>query len=249
MKILNISAVLLFISCSVTMATPSLSEIAKERSDLEVLSQEINTLQKKKNQEIDFLLEKKTELLTEFESLKTTNQELQKNLGKISSKIPKDKAKVDLSKWNTFLDEYIKEIEAEIALQITPSNSKIKTLKNIKDNLNNPKESFENTLSLLIVFIEKELKESKQIEYSIADLKINQKLQSAEIVRFGRVLYYFKTSDNQTGFIYLQNKNWTTEIITDPNVTAPILKTMEAVKNQRKYGYFENLVLPKSYFQ
>ena len=83
MKYLNISSLLLLsLLCSlilsigsIAIATPALSEIAKERSELEILSQEINTLQKKKNQEIDFLLEKKTELMTEQEALKLINQD------------------------------------------------------------------------------------------------------------------------------------------------------------------------------
>lgn len=239
---------LTFIFPLITIAnTPSFEEISKKRQELEILSQELVTLQKKGSADIDVLIEKRKELLNQSEELKNKKQELLKVKSELIKKTPKSNAKIDIKNWIAFIDSLLEQRKSFSQRSPLLAKESLKSLQQVKEGLGNPKESIESTINLFLTALEKDFKKAKTIRYSIEDIQIGDSVKSAELAIFGNLFMYFKASDDTTGIFYRKNDHWKYHIAIDSEPKKLISNAILRVKSNDRNGYIEELILPTEF--
>ncbi|MCK6599051.1 MAG: DUF3450 family protein [Bdellovibrionaceae bacterium] len=245
-QILFLSLVIAFLFVSNSSAK-DWEDISKERAELELLVQKINLLQKNKNQQIELLLNQKTELEAENSLLHSSLSESKKNYEKTLIKATIHQTKINTKEWESILDIITKKYDNTTAPDFLNYNLKKKTLVSIKESFKNPKDSIETSLSLLLTFLEKEYKESKSFEYMVTELDLEGRKQTVELIRLGEVLGYYRTSHKKNGIWFKdQKQKFITEDVNDSITAGHIDQFFLDIKNQKKWGLHENLILPKN---
>lgn len=94
-------------------------------------------------------------------------------------------------------------------------------------------------------FIEEEEALGREVALTQQELMLGDEPRIVDVIRLGMALLYFRTQDDQYGWIHPTNEGWHTEILTDPILVETVRQRFDAHERNNALGPAE-LLLPSA---
>jgi len=219
----------------------TVDEMLKLRQEVEVINQELQTMQKSYQSQMDVYIQEDQDLeaKTLQEKLKTTQisktisllqlKTLDQNTKKVQNKLPFEKLVAD------YLN-YLNGLLPDEKIQSTEKIEKI--VFELKTN----KLTYEQALLQVWFLFESDLRSSQEVSFKLSKIDLDGESFAVEMVKLGRSLAYIRTTDKR--FAFLNNQN-TPAMIDSSNDQKNLEVLFSQIKKDQKTGVFELPMLSK----
>ncbi len=216
------------------------NQLTKTRSEIEVLSQELESVQKEKQSELDQLSMRKADIDAQVEKEKLRKLQINEKLKRLEGRVriiakSDPKAQQMLQAWITDFEVFVnKSIPFE-------REARLKNLEGLKIRLQRNHEPNEYVMADLWNFVENEFKLSKTNEYQIVTLDLRGQKRKCEVARLGLTALFAVTPD---GKIHHAKKNKNEWQWTDVQTSAEQDSILSLVKNLKDKNSTQVYQLP-----
>ena len=118
------------------------------------------------------------------------------------------------------------------------TNDRIASVQTIKDQLNSSLITPQKALSFIYNSYADEIRMTKENGIFKQTIKLNGKEKLVEVARIGTAMMFFKTPDNEVGYVTKDNKNWNYKEELNKNKQNEILNIFDSFKKQIRTGFF-----------
>lgn len=217
---------------------PLIQKITSLRSEVEVISREIESSNKEKQAELDQKNQKKLELLSQVDREKLRSLQISEKLKRLESRVgsfakanPRSEKKVLA---------WISELEASVIAGVPfQQNRRLAILDSLKLRAQKHHESLEFILSDLWSFIDGEMNLAQTNEYKIEEIELMGQKKKCELARLGLNSVYAVSSEGKT---YLAIKElsgkWKWEDVSSGEQKDSIISLVKNLKNKTDSGFY-----------
>lgn len=212
--------------------------LTTSRSEIEVLSQDLESLQKEKQSELDQLLIRKADLDSNLEKEKLRRLQLTEKLKRLEGRvriIAKSDPKAH-SKLEFWINDFITFVNESIPFE---KENRLKILENLKIRLNQNHEPMEYIMSDLWNFIEGEFKLSATNEYKIITLDFKGQKKKSEVARLGLMTLFAVTPDGKIHQAIKSKNEWSWQDIQASTEKNSILSLVKNLKNKNSVEIYQ----------
>lgn len=214
-----------------------IQNLTQNRAELETLSKETDSLQKEKQNDLDQWTQRKIELESQVQREKLRELQITEKIKRAQSRV-KSEGKSDplaQKKLLTWIDGLEKWVQSSIPFQ---TNSRLQTLKNFRERIDQGQESLEFVLADLWAFMESQVKMAQTNEFTITDIDVDGKTQKVEIARIGTQSLFAVTPDGKTLKAKKVNNQWTWIPVGSGNEETSVQLLVKNLKSKNYTGYY-----------
>lgn len=207
------------------------------RTEVENLSQESQSESRCRQNELESLLQRRSELSTQLQKEEMRREQLKEKLRLESSKItpknqPSQSERLLLVKWAEDLESWIGRSlpfrTEERLSQVRALKAKLKTEKNL-----------EPLVSQLWSLTDQELKLTQQNDFEVMEVSFPDGRQKAEVARLGMVQMYALKANGQAMRAVREGDNWIWQVAQNSEEKKAIERICRRLGEQKGQGYFE----------
>lgn len=212
-------------------------DLTKQRSEVEVLSQDIDSIQSFKQSELNQLIMQKNELEAQIEKENLRQIQFDEKLKRLELKV-KQSEKIDpnayekVVKWVTGFQSIV---QASVPFE---HQSRLTALTDILDRLDKKREPLELVLSDFWIFVENEIKLAHTNEYKIVNAKIKDTDEQVEVARLGLAQLYAVTTEGKAYKATAVGDKWSWALIEDTKIRSSVLHLVKNLKNKVDTGIY-----------
>jgi Protein of unknown function (DUF3450) len=231
---------LMIVSFSVKAATWEnfVEKLTQTRSEVETLSQEIDSLQREKQADLEQWTQRKTELESQMQKEQLRSLQLAEKLKRLESRV-KIQAKTNPDAQKKLL-AWIERFEVWIPATIPFLHESRQTqLKNLKIRLQKAQEPVEFIFADFWAFVENEIKLAQSNEYKIVDITLNGQVRKCEVARLGLQSLFVVTPDKGVLKASKEAGVWKWKDIESNEDQTSIMSLVKNLKNKNGSGYYQ----------
>jgi hypothetical protein len=213
-----------------------LSDLVSLRSEIEILSSELETSQKEKQTELDMWMQKRLEIESNLQKEKMRHVQIAEKMLRYSS-LTKAHEKVEPQGKSQLLGA-IREAKTWVDASLPFSKEQRKArLESLESRLESGMESPEILGAELWAFYESEIKLGTQNEFRIIDFDFPQGREKVEAVRLGLYAMFIRQVDGEMKRIVKGENAWVTNALSRKQ-EQEVVRLMEDLKQKRKSGVY-----------
>lgn len=205
-------------------------KLSELRQNVETLSSQRQSEQKKMNLEIESLTSRKAELEQQLSRERLKNQIL---LGKKDLNQKLNQVQKQNSKNQQWIEKWIQELYHYVDTGLPYQKEKrLAALDNLKHRLHQS-EAHEILVQDIWKLTENELEITRTNTFELGSITISNQEETAEIVKLGMFKLFFKTSHGQRGFAKFDNQKWTMQVLDNQELIVAIDNIIAQVRQQK----------------
>jgi hypothetical protein len=212
--------------------------LTKTRAELESLSQEVDSVQKEKQSNLDQLLMRKSDLDTQVEREKLRRLQLTEKLKRLEGRV-KISSQTD-PKAQEKLQTWITNLEGSVQKNIPfETEQRLQTLTRLKERVLKNHEPMEFILADLWNFVESEFKLAQTNEYKIITLDLDGNKKKCEVARLGLMSMFVVTPDGKIRRALKKETEWQWQEIHPVAQQNSILALVKNLKNKTNVEIYQ----------
>jgi len=237
-KIISITLALLLTSTVISANSDKMAEsLMKLRAQVEQLDSQIDDEKDAYKASMKSLSIQKSELeaMVSREELKI--KQINKELNSVKTKITK--ASKNSQGLNPIVNDAIDNLIAMIKSSIPfKTNDRIDSVQKIKEQLSSSLITPQKALSYVYNSYADEIRMTKENGIFKQTIHLNNKNKLVEVARIGTAMMFFKTPNNEVGYVTKDDNTWTYKEELNKEKQDQILNIFDAFKKQIRTGYF-----------
>lgn len=205
-------------------------KISEMRQNVETLSSQRQSEQKKRNIEMESLTARKSELDQQLsrERLKSQILSGKKDINQKLNQVQKQNKKNQ--QW---IEKWIQELSLYVETGLPYQKAKrLAALEVLKQRLHQS-EIHEVLVQDIWKLAESELELTRTNTFELGSVTISNQEETAEIVKLGMLKLFFKTSQGQRGFAKYENNQWLMQVLDNKDLVLAVDKIMTQVRQQK----------------
>ncbi len=218
-----------------TARADEVEQMLRLRKDVEVLSQEVESLQKSSQAKIDVYIQEQQDLESKLFQEKVRLDQIRASMKswQKDNKIQDAKSSDATAKWAfEFIALYEKNLDLATPMHASPVRS---ALSKTAYELKNHRITDGQALITLWFTLESDLRKSLEVEYELIQYKEGDKVISAQSARLGRSLAFVRTADGRYGL----HKGKKIQYFTNSKEAASLDLFIGQLKKQERSGLFK----------
>ncbi len=236
---------LLFSFSLSTMASASaatweafVGKLMQTRTEVETLSQEIDSLQREKQAYLEQWTQRKTDLESQVQKEQLRTLQLAEKTKRLESRV-KIQAKTDPLAQKKLLS-WIERFEVLVASTIPfLQDTRQVQIKNLKIRVQKAQEPLEFIFSDFWSFVENEMKLAQSNEYKVVDITLNGQLRKCEVARLGLQSLFVVTPDKKVLKAFKEAGVWKWKDVESSADQISVLSLVQNLKNKNGSGYYQ----------
>lgn len=213
-------------------------KLTQARTDVEMLSQEIDSLQKEKQSDLEQWTQRKNDLEAQMQKEQLRALQLAQKTKLLESRV-KLQAKADPQAQKKILS-WIERFEALVASTIPfLQESRLAQLKNLKIRAQKAQEPLEFIFADFWSFVESEMKLAQSNEYKIVDITLNGQPRKCEVARLGLQSLFVVTPDKSVLKAFKEAGVWKWKDVESSDDQTSVLTLVKNLKNKNGSGYYQ----------
>ncbi len=214
------------------------SKLTQTRTEVETLSQEIDSLQREKQADLEQWTQRKTDLESQMQKEQLRSLQLTEKLKRLESRV-KIQAKTDPAAQKRLLT-WIERFEAWVPATIPfLHEARQLQLKNLKIRAQKAQEPIEFIFADFWAFVESEMKMAQSNEYKIVDIAFNGQTRKCEVARLGLQSLFVVTPDKNILKAVKEGTAWKWKDIDASEDQDSVLSLVKNLKNKNGAGYYQ----------
>ncbi|MBY0385584.1 DUF3450 domain-containing protein [bacterium] len=212
-------------------------KLTQTRLDVETLSQEIDSLQKEKQNDLEQWSQRKTELEGQIQKEQLRSLQIGEKLKRLESRV-KLQSKTDPQAQRKLL-AWIERFETWVPSTIPfLHESRQESLKNLKIRAQKSQEPIEFVMADFWLFVESEMKLAQSNEYKIVDIQFAGQKKKCEVARLGLQSLFVVTPDKKILKASKEAGLWKWKDIDSSDDKDAVLLLVQNLKNKNGSGYY-----------
>lgn len=236
---MKLGFVILFIAINAQASTWEnfVEKLTQARADVETLSQEIDSIQKEKQSDLEQWTQRKTELEGQIQKEQLRSLQISEKLKRLESRV-KLQSKADPQAQKKLL-AWIERFETWVPGTIPfLHESRQESLKNLKIRAQKSQEPIEFVMSDFWLFVESEIKLAQSNEYKIVDIQFAGQKKKCEVARLGLQSLFVVTPDKKILKASKEAGVWKWKDIESSDDQSAVLLLVKNLKNKNGSGYY-----------
>lgn len=212
--------------------------LTQTRTEVETLSQEIDSLQREKQVDLEQWTQRKTDLESQVQKEQLRALQLAEKTKRLESRV-KIQAKTDPQAQKKLL-LWIERFEVLVAATIPfLQDSRQAQIKNLKIRVQKAQEPLEYIFADFWSFVENEMKLAQSNEYKIVDITLNGNLRKCEVARLGLQSLFVVTPDKNVLKAVKEAGSWKWKDVESSEDQTSVLSLVKNLKNKNGAGYYQ----------
>lgn len=212
-------------------------KLTQTRAEVETLSQEIDSLQREKQADLEQWTQRKTELEAQMQKEQLRSLQIGEKLKRLESRV-KLQGKTDPQAQKRLLS-WIERFETWVPSTIPfLHESRQDSLKNLKQRAQKAQEPIEFVMADFWSFVETEIKLAQSNEYKIVDIQLAGIQKKCEVARLGLQSLFVVTPDKKILKAVRDAGSWKWKDIESGEDQNSILLLVQNLKNKNGSGYY-----------
>jgi hypothetical protein len=236
MKSILISLFLSAFAARAADLNTEVSETAKLRQEVELLSLEVENLKKAQQAEIDVYIQRHQEVSAQILKEKFRQDQLKAQIKLGQDKLATYAKGLKVRGSETWITSFWSDYEKSLASAHPLFSNRLRErIEKLKVELAQKKISYEHALLQTWFVLESDLAKSQEAEFILSPLEVKGELHHVEMVRFGRTKGYFRTAQGKYGELFF-DQDWALRFFDDSTSKERIETLLSQFKQQQKTG-------------
>jgi hypothetical protein len=236
-KSLFVFSIFCFCSVQANSWESLIEKLTQTRGEVEMLSKELDSLQREKQSELEQWTQRKTDLEAQVQKEQLRSLQINEKLKRLETRV-KLQGKADpqaQKKLLAWIDRYDQWILSSIPFL---QESRKEILKSLKSRTQKAQEPVEFILADFWAFVDSEMKLAQTNEYKIVDIQMGAKLKKCEVARLGLQSLFVVTPDKKILKAIKESAGWAWKNIDSAEDQSAILLLVHNLKNKNGSGYY-----------